>query len=394
MLSRNVAYYIPQTEITGVETCCLSILKKLDREKYNSLVVTNTSGPLLEELQKIDVEGVVIPTSKEVLGLTRKNTLSNLLTGVVSTLQLSLLIMRLAKFLRNRNIEIIHTNHALAHIVGGFAARLAGVRCVWHIHEPLPPGFMRQLYLVLAHFLPRRIIAITEWTRMMFPVSHQKFSMISIIYNGFDFRAFRQESDRFNIRREFNIDSNAIVIGYVSHFAPHKGHTVFLKAIAQVVQQFPTVKALIVGGAVYKAYRHYDKVLENLTEELGLAENVIFTGERSDIPDVMSSLDIFACVSLTEEFNRVIVEAMTFGKPVVISNVRGESVLVEDNVTGLLVPPDDPQSLASAIITLIKDHQLRYKLGSAGKEYVEKTFSIEKTVSDIEDLYEKVVKNA
>jgi glycosyltransferase involved in cell wall biosynthesis len=218
--------------------------------------------------------------------------------------------------------------------------------------------------------------------------------MISIIYNGFDFGAFRQEVGGSNIRREFGIDENSIVIGYVSHFAPHKGQTVFLEAMARVVRKFPAVKALIVGGAVYKAYRDYDEVLENLTRELGLVENVIFTGERSDIADIMSSLDIFACVSLTEEFNRVIVEAMTFSKPVVISNVRGESVVVEDSVTGLLVPPNDPQSLASAIITLINDRQLQRRLGAAGKRHVEKTFSIERTVSDIEDLYAKVLRTA
>jgi glycosyltransferase involved in cell wall biosynthesis len=118
---------------------------------------------------------------------------------------------------------------------------------------------------------------------------------------------------------------------------------------------------------------------------------VTFTGMRRDVQEIMAALDIFVCVS-TEEFNCVMVEAMCMGKPAILSDVRGGSAVVQDGVTGLLVPANDPEALARALERLIADEGLRHRLGSAGRRHVEETFPVEKVVVELDRLYGQLLK--
>jgi phosphatidylinositol alpha 1,6-mannosyltransferase len=102
----------------------------------------------------------------------------------------------------------------------------------------------------------------------------------------------------------------------------------------------------------------------------------------------MNAIDIFACVSSTEEFNRVLIEAMCFGKPVIAPNLRGGSIVAEDGLSGLLVPPDDDKSLAAALTLLLDDSESRTRLGANGQRYAFERFSVDRLVSKYERVYD------
>jgi glycosyltransferase involved in cell wall biosynthesis len=395
-MSKNILFYTPNISanielIGGVETCTLATVKQLRDGRFNPIVLAHTAGQFVDELRDAGILTETIPIGKDLGNLSRNRIFANPLSLITGISELPNLIDRVVELLHRLDIKLVHCNHPYAFIIGGLAARRAGLPCIWHFHEIWTPGLLKSFYLLAARFLADQIITIAEYEAMTFP-KRAKLPPICIIYNGFDFDEFRQsrDSDPLKVRKEFGLEPESFLVGYVSHLAPYKGQTTFLQAMARVVEQYPAVQALVVGGP-RKSCEHYPFELRELVAKLGLSKNTIFTGARLDIADVMSALDIFACVSENEEFNRVMVEAMCLGKPTIISDLRGGSIVVQDGLTGLLVPPKDPDSLARAILMLIGNNDLRKELGVAGQKHVEKTFSISKIAQDYEKLYELII---
>ena len=127
--------------------------------------------------------------------------------------------------------------------------------------------------------------------------------------------------------------------------------------------------------------------LESQTRELGIDHRVVFTGRRDDVPAVTAALDLAVLPSYREALGLSVLEAMALSRPVVASNVGGIPEMIEDGVTGLLVPPADPMALAAAITRLLVDHQLADMLGRAGHDLVHDRFCVERMVADIEAIY-------
>jgi len=135
----------------------------------------------------------------------------------------------------------------------------------------------------------------------------------------------------------------------------------------------------------------YRKRLENLRKELGLNENVIFAGNREDIPQILADIDIFVLSSVSEGFGRSAAEAMACAKPVVATKVGGVPEVVDDGITGSLVLPKNPNALAEAIITLLQNKEKAQRMGQAGRKRVEKMFSLQKNIRQTEEIYEEIL---
>ena len=149
---------------------------------------------------------------------------------------------------------------------------------------------------------------------------------------------------------------------------------------------------MVVGDALFREDETlpYKQALVDLTEELGIAEKVIFTGFREDIPEIMSILDILVLASWMEPLGMVQLEAMALEKPIIASNAGGPKEVVVDKQTGILVPPKDPQALANAVIELVKNNKLSY-MGKTGRQRVERSFSLDSHVQKVERLYEEIL---
>ena len=126
-----------------------------------------------------------------------------------------------------------------------------------------------------------------------------------------------------------------------------------------------------------------------MARELGIGHRVVFTGRRDDVPAVTAALDVAVLPSYREAQGLSILEAMALGRPVVASNVGGIPEVIQDGVTGLLVPPHDPAALAAAIVRLLTDHPLADTLARAGRELVYERFCVERMVRAIEEIYDQ-----
>jgi len=186
------------------------------------------------------------------------------------------------------------------------------------------------------------------------------------------------------VRAELGIPQDAPVVGTVTRLSPQKAPLDFVNAAAQVTARRPDVHFVVVGDGLLRAE------VEAQVIALELGDCVHLTGLRRDVPDLMHSFDVFALTSLWEGLPRVLPQAMAADLPIVATAVDGNAEAVTDGVNGFLIPPGDPQAMATAWLRLLDDPSLAWRMGKAGQVRAEE-FGARKMVSDIAALYEALL---
>jgi glycosyltransferase involved in cell wall biosynthesis len=188
------------------------------------------------------------------------------------------------------------------------------------------------------------------------------------------------------IKKELQLPENSPIVGVIATLRPRKGHQDFLNAAAHVLEAHPQAVFLLVGRD--GGSRSH---LEALAEKLGISHSVFFTGERDDIPELLSIIDVQVCCSYYEGLSNAILEGMAAGKSIIATNIAGNPELVVHGQTGLIVPPGEPQHLAEAILRLLHDKTLRNRMGKSGRQRVEKLFRVDQMVHATESFYQYLV---
>ena len=176
------------------------------------------------------------------------------------------------------------------------------------------------------------------------------------------------------------------MVGIVAHLSSEKGHGTLLRAIAELKDSCPETLLLIVGDGELRAE------LEDAVKDLGISDLVEFLGFRSDVEGLIKQCDIFCLPSLSEGLSSAILAAMAARLPVIATSVGGIPELVQDNVTGKLVNPNQPQELAVALEALLKDPVLRTRMGKSGRQRVESHFTLKQKLDATERAYEKLLR--
>jgi glycosyltransferase involved in cell wall biosynthesis len=215
------------------------------------------------------------------------------------------------------------------------------------------------------------------------PVSEDK---ILILHNGVDLVQFDPEkTDRNKIRREFEFNDSEIVIGMLARFTIGKGHEEFLWAAKELNKHYHNLKFLIVGEAS-RGENDYAEGIKKLAKEYNL-ENVIFAGFRSDIPDVLSAMDIFVFPSHSEAFGIALVEAMAMAKPSVCADANGILDIAVDNETSLLFENKNGEDLFKKISILIESTEKRERFGKAARQRAIRLFDMELSTDRVVEIY-------
>jgi L-malate glycosyltransferase len=289
--------------------------------------------------------------------------------------------------LKRERMQVIHMHSSHACTLGGWAARLARVparvisRRVDFSTRSNP--FRRLKY----QWGIDRIIAISEGVKRVLIDDGLDPDRIEVIRSGIDPKPLDPNLPKAEARREFGIVEDAPVIGCIAHFADHKGHRYLIEAAARVTASIPEVRFLLVGEGELRP------AIELQIKDLHLGRNVILTGFRSDIPRLLAAMDIVVLSSHLEGLGTSLLDAMAMARPVVATRVGGIPEIVEEGVTGELVPPRDPKALADALIDLIRRPADGRRMGAAGRERMLSVFSAEGMVAATESVYKKILES-
>lgn len=276
-----------------------------------------------------------------------------------------------AALLRQARIAVVHADYHSLPLIAPACTR-EGVPWLWTAHgwwlRPRP--WQRDLFRRAGH-----TFAVSQAARDGF-LGDPPFmppDRVEVLPLGVESDRFRPDIDGAPLRAELGIAQDAPVITIVGRFQPIKGHLNFVEMASMLAADYPGARFLIVGDNVLdgaQGDRHKAAVLAAIEADPRLREQVIFAGFRSDTPQVMAATDVLVCASDFESFGMVHVEAMASGTAVVSTNRGGPAESVQDGVTGLLVPPQDPAALAAAVRRLLDDPALRAQMGRAGRDHV------------------------
>ena len=198
-----------------------------------------------------------------------------------------------------------------------------------------------------------------------------------------DLQRYNHQQPCCTLHEEYLIPEASPIVGVVARLEAEKGHRVLLEAWPLVLAAHPEAWLLIVGEGSER------NSLEAQAGSLGISDRVVFTGRREDVPAVTAALDVAVLPSYREAQGLSVLEAMALSRPVVASNVGGIPEMIEDGVSGLLVPPGNREALAGAINRLLSDHPYADMLAKRGHDLVHDRFCIELMTSQIEALYDE-----
>lgn len=293
-------------------------------------------------------------------------------------------LCRLYRLLKNNKPDLVQTWLYHADLIGGLVAKFSGVKKVfWNIRQTvLESGFSKKHTIYTAKFcallsqtIPDKIICCAHKAAKFHIDFGYTKEKIVVIGNGYELDALDINFEQgFNVKNEFSLNNASYILGMVGRYDPMKDHSNFLTALSLVKNTIPEFKCLLVGKLIESSN---SKLVDEISR-LGLQNEILLLGQRSDIPSIMNALDIHVLSSYDEGFPNVLAEAMACGTPCVTTNV-GDADFIVGN-TGWVVERRDSQTLADAIVLALneKKNSAKWKLRqkSARKRIVE-NFSIQ-----------------
>lgn len=321
-------------------------------------------------------------------------------------------IRELTRLLLEIRPDVLHMHLFPSVMTGRLAAWLADVPLRFGmIAGPysLEAPILRDIESRLA-WIDTKVIASCEFSRTLLVEQGVPQEHVELIYYAVDQSSHDPaKADGEKVRRELGIAPGQPVVGMVAYFYPlsrlarvtpaHivgrgvKGHDVLLRAVPRILEELPDAKIVLVGKGWSAPGEDHEREMRGLANSLGLSSAVIFTGERSDVPDVLASFDVSVHCSLSENLGGS-VESLLMERPMVVSKVGGLVDTVLHEKTGLVVPPDDPAALAEAILRLFRDRAAARRLGENGRRWMLDRFMLERTVADFEELYQRELDRA
>ena len=287
----------------------------------------------------------------------------------------------LVRLVRREHVSLVHTHSSIDAWLGGMAARLCRVPVVRTRHVSIA---IRRGPNPVYRWLADRVITSGEAIRRVVLAAGVPPARVVAIPAGVNLESFRFGLKAPEIERELGLGSP--VVGSVAMFRGSKGHPQLLQAFARVRERHPRASLLLVGDGIRRPW------VEQLAREAGLADAVVFTGFRPDVPALLAAMDCFALASTrTEGVPQALLQAFAVGVPVVASRIGGIPEVVTDGETGLLVESDTVPLLAAAIERVLDDPASAAQRARAARALVETRFSHERSIDRLLALYDELL---
>ena len=372
----KLLFVIDNLEFGGGERVFTQLINGLSSEHYEICLASNPGRDLYQSLINKEVCCIPLDFSKRVK--------PSLLTT-------------LTKIIKDKKIDIVHGQGARAEFYARIATRIAGgTKYVSTIAMPVEgynvPFLNKQIYRFFDRlsekYVQRFIVVSDVLTDIMIRKHGIAAEKVIRIYNGIEIEHYDPEpmdASRNKVRHELGLNEKASIIGAIGRLVWQKGFEYLIRSFPGVLKSCPDARLLLVGDGPLRTN------MEVLSEALDMKDKIIFAGFRSDIKEVLASMDILVIPSLLEGFPMVTLEAMAMAKPIIATYIDGLREQIIDGESGILLPPEDPNALTTSIVKLLNDPQLAVRMGSYARKQVEKEFPLEKMIMETHEVYQSLI---
>jgi glycosyltransferase involved in cell wall biosynthesis len=369
------------------------IMRNLDRERFVVHVACSRgdgSGVPASLTRFREIPDVRVRATHFVPGF-RQRSRTEVLRQYRSAVAFPLDFAALVEYARRKRISIVHgTDRPRDAIYAMALARLIRAKAVVHVHVAWAHGYSAAARWAVHH--ADGVFGISRFVTETIVATGTPRERVHTILNAIDPARWDPKIDGGRIRQEFGIPAGALLLASVSRLFAQKGQRELLQAVARVRELVPDVRLLVVGADTPEIHGgSFTSELKTLAHDLGIEDRVIFTGERSDIPEIMAACDVYTMPSFEEPFGLVYLEAMAMQRPVVSVDNGGTPEVVEHGRSGLLSPYRDVEALAKNIVELHRDPALRARMGAYGRERVLGYFNARRMAHDAGAAYETVL---
>ncbi|MFY9989140.1 MAG: glycosyltransferase [Chthoniobacterales bacterium] len=360
--------FVDQTgELGGAELCLADLAIQL---RNRASVFLFQGGPFEELLKQ---NGVEVRLANQAAPEPRVSKQARLHSYVLAFPALTSLILDLARVAKG--FDLLYANTAKALMVTAAAGLILRKRFLFHLHDMIDAAHFSRLnrwLLVTAANFATAIVANSEATAAAYRRAGGRNRNLVVIPNGFRPELFREDEPAL---RPAIVSRDKSAVGMFGRITRWKGQDVLIRALAQL----PDVKVVFVGAALFTDEdRKYQQELVVLAQELGVSNRVQFAGFQRNVLPYLKAVDLVVHCSISPEpFGRVIVEALLAGKPVIATRGGAPAEIIEDGVTGVLVKPNEPAELATAIQGLLADPLRASQMGAKGQETVGRRYALD-----------------
>lgn len=351
-------------EVGGLEKIAVDLVNGLPNRYKTTICCYDSMGPLKDCLNE----------SIEIIYLKRKEGFN------------PKYFIKLAKEMKKRKIDVLHMHNKTAFFYGTIAAKLAGINKTIYTEHGRTEKIKKKTkiaFKILNRFITETIV-VTDYIKN-YLLSNEGFraERVTVIPNGINITKDEPKKNDNALYEELGISENTMVVGIVARLDPIKNHKMLLKAFKIAVNKHSNIKLIIVGDGSLRGE------LENLAKKYMIRKKVIFLGERKDIIKILGCIDVFVLCSKSEGMSITLLEAMASGVPIIATRVGGNSSIIENGVSGILVESNEHIELAKEIVCLIKDDQKRKEISRAAKDRYEREFTLDKMVERYCFIFEK-----
>jgi len=382
----KIAHIITRLDRGGSAENTLFTARFLDKSRYDvSLIYGETVEGLENEMQEAERDGVKMIYVRELLRHLHP------WADVVA-------FFKLYAILRKEKYDIVHTHSSKAGALGRLAASLAGSGKIVHTpHGHVFYGYFGPLTNRFVIFIERVLGKITDRLITLTERGKEEHVALKImpaekiipVYSGIVLENFRNfNALGGNLPPVLKNAPKGFRIGLLARLVPVKGHRVLLDAVPHVIRSVPEALFFLAGDGPLR------KDLERECRKRSIISSVFFLGNLEDARSFIHEMDLLVLPSLNEGMGRVLLEAQAMGKPVIGTRVGGIPEVIREGETGLVVPPQDPEALANAILKLLKDEKKRQAMGEAARRWVDEKFGVHEMVTKISRLYEELLQES
>jgi glycosyltransferase involved in cell wall biosynthesis len=382
----KVLYLNHTGEMSGAEHSLLTLLEGLPDDV--SPVVACPGGPLASAIAAIGIPVEPMAATNASLRLHPLRTPRALGEMLSSG-------WRVRNIARRRGVDLVHGNSIRAGLIAGMARRLGGPPAIAAIHDHLPPTWVSRLTQRTIAANLDMALACSQYVAKPFEALGSGLR-VRVVYNPIDLERFDPTRvSREEARARLGFSGSTVLLGVIGQITSWKAQDDAVRMVCQLKAGHPEIRLVLVGSPKFESARYdnqaYVRRLKELISSLGVQDEVLWLGEREDIPEILRALDIVLVPSWEEPFGMVVIESMAMELPVIATEIGGATEVVTPPKDGLLLPPRQPEAWARAIERLVERPDERASMGRAARRRVAEFLSVQMFVERVLGGYRKLL---